>query len=239
MMPRTLFARWLGTGVDSEFTSRFRQFGRSTFDLLTDIVFPPTCAGCGSLGDWLCARCIEKLGQIDLLHEPYFRTIEGSSARLTARFTYADPVRRAIHLLKYSGERARAIWFAEQIVPLLEFLRLDHAVLEPIPLTPARERSRGFNQSREISLHLENLVGVPVGGGLSRIRETRPQVELNGHERIINVRGAFEASSQVAGMHVILLDDVVTTGSTMRECAAACYTAGAASVVGVAVASGA
>ena len=217
-----------------EIAAHLRGLGAAGIELVTEIVFPPTCAGCNCSGSWFCALCVERLVELDRS-----RAIPGAPPiELQARYAYVEPLRRAIHLLKYERQRARAAWFAQQLAPLVQVVGLAEAVLEPVPLSARRERERGFNQSREIARHVADLTGIPLGKHLRRVRDTRPQVELNGLERIINVRGAFEADAACAGRQVILIDDVITTGATMRECAAAGYAAGAADVVGLAVATG-
>ena len=206
--------------------------------LLARVVFPPTCAGCNVAGSWLCDRC--RVSLVDLRVEPGNERSDssGMDGPIMARYLYEEPVRRAIHLLKYDGQRSRARWFAAELLPLLEAISADESVLQPVPLSPARLKSRGFNQSREICLSLASMSGLQVINGIERIRDTRPQVELRGEDRIVNVRGAFRASRSVAGRDVILVDDVVTTGATMGECTRACYAAGAARVSGLAVATG-
>lgn len=227
-----------GTVVEYGIASRLRHLGQATVNVVIEIIFPPTCGGCGSLGGWFCDRCAADLVELDLAHLEAARRSDDVGFRPVARYLYADPVRRAIHLLKYQGQHARAIWFAEQLEPLLYQVALPGATLLPVPLTPKRERARGFNQSAEIVRHLSSVSDFPMGEGLRRIRDTRPQVELAREDRVSNVRGAFKADNRVVGRHVIVIDDVVTTGSTLRECADACLQAGAASVIGLAVASG-
>ena len=89
-----------------------------------------------------------------------------------------------------------------------------------MPLHPARLRARGFNQSLEIARPLGRALGIPVApDGLIRTRATPPQAELPLKERARNVRGAFEYRGELAGQRVLLVDDVMTTGSTLREAA--------------------
>ena len=217
-----------------EIAAHLRGLGTAGLELVTEFVFPPTCAGCNCSGTWFCPMCQERLVELD-----QFRSgLSDHQMQLQARFLYVEPLRRAIHLLKYERQRARGAWFADQLLPLLHELGPMEAVLEPVPLTSRRERERGFNQSREIARHLAERTRIPVGNSLCRIRETRPQVELNGLERIANVRGAFVAEHELSGKQVILIDDVITTGATLRECAAASFEAGASEVIGLAVATG-
>jgi ComF family protein len=109
--------------------------------------------------------------------------------------------------------------------------RLDLAM--PVPLHKKRLRSRGFNQALILAHGISERFSVPLlYDTLVRLRSTRPQVELSGHERVENVRGAFclLRPSEVRDKRVLLVDDVFTTGATMNECAKVLKDAGARSV---------
>jgi ComF family protein len=98
----------------------------------------------------------------------------------------------------------------------------------PVPLSRARERSRGFNQARELARHLR----LPVLEALARVRETAPQADLPAAKRTANVRGAFALvpGLDINGLVLVLVDDVSTTGSTLNACAAVLLDGGAKEV---------
>ena len=101
-------------------------------------------------------------------------------------------------------------------------------VIVPVPLHRARERERGFNQAALLARRIGRRLAVPTRPRwLARIRPTRPQSELSAGERRANVRGAFRASRRVAGRHVLVVDDILTTGATVDACARALRDAGA------------
>lgn len=102
-------------------------------------------------------------------------------------------------------------------------------MLVPVPLHPRRLMRRGFNQSREIARLLSSRHGLPIDQKcLLRVRRTTPQMELRREERVENIRGAFEADgARVAAKCVLLVDDIMTTGSTLEECARILRSAGA------------
>jgi competence protein ComFC len=104
--------------------------------------------------------------------------------------------------------------------------------LIPVPLHPTRLRQRGFNQSLLLARQVGGLTGVEVKESLIRTRRTDAQVNLGAEQRMANVAGAFAVHPQipVAGLSVVLIDDVVTTGSTLSSCAEALINAGASSV---------
>lgn len=153
-------------------------------------------------------------------------------ARAAAR--YEGPLRDAIHAFKFEGRRALARPLAELVLEQCGVgLGADVDALVPVPLGRVRERERGFNQARLIAERLAAGVGCRVEPRwLTRVRPTASQSDLGADERRANVRGAFAATVGVAGRHVILIDDVLTTGATAAECCRA-LRAGGARTVGV------
>jgi ComF family protein len=150
---------------------------------------------------------------------------------------YDGVVRDAIHAFKFRGKRALARPLAALIGEQWPPLAGDVAALVPVPLGRPRHRERGFNQAALLAEHLAPGLGVAVRPRwLARVRDTLPQSELGAAERHANVRGAFAARAEVAGRHVVVVDDVLTTGATAAECARALRAAGAARVGVVAVA---
>jgi ComF family protein len=139
-----------------------------------------------------------------------------------------------VHALKYGAWRAVAPAMAGRMARL-DWPRdvvEERAALIPVPLAPARERERGFNQSRLLAAALAERWSVPLGADwLVRTRATRTQTRLTPGERLRNVAGAFRAvpvaRRELRGAHVVLVDDVVTTAATMNACAAALVDAGA------------
>jgi len=119
-------------------------------------------------------------------------------------------------------------------------IRLDClTAVVPVPLSREQRRRRGFNQSERLAVELARRLALPVCTlMLQRVRDTRPQVRLSASERARNVRGAFQAAGrdQVADQVVLLVDDVLTTGATLNECARVLKRAGAADVYGITMA---
>jgi ComF family protein len=113
-------------------------------------------------------------------------------------------------------------------------------VLVPVPLHPAKRAARGFDQAFLLGEWVSNRWGIPLARPLTRIREHPAQATLDAARRRVNVRGAFRCVDPraVAGRPVLLLDDVVTTGSTMLEAAAPLEGAGAAWILGLSAARG-
>ncbi|WP_153145583.1 ComF family protein [Dechloromonas sp. H13] len=184
----------------------------------TDLPIPPdaTCPQCGvetTLGE-RCGACLKD--------PPAFN-------RTIALFRYEFPVDRLIQALKYGHQLPLANWFGQGLSE--KIVATEHDLLLPLPLHPSRLASRGFNQAVEIARTISRLRNIPISvDHLTRIRATSPQAALPLKERPRNVRGAFECSADLGGRRVLLVDDVMTSGSTLRECARILKMHGAAEV---------
>jgi ComF family protein len=183
----------------------------------------PRCPRCGigfvspSERDHLCSGC--------LTEEPYF-------ARARAVCLYEGLIVETICRFKYGGvtrlARPLGSFLTEYRDP--EFPFTDFDLILPVPLHSQRLRERGFNQSLLLARRFSRKHSLPLNfTALQRSRSTRPQTELSGAERRTNVRGAFliQEPEAVAGRRVLLVDDVFTTGATVRECARVLIRAGA------------
>jgi ComF family protein len=224
---------------------------------LLDLLFPPRCQVCGTPDEFpLCGACADSFEVIRRpvcercgkpLRGPADLAFTCIPCRERKRYPvecvrafgiYDGRLREAIHGLKYDGKLALAQPLGEMLAgPISDDPRLRAAdVLVPVPLHPRRERQRGFNQAEEVARIAAPRVGVPVRRLLLRQRDTQAQTDLDESERRTNVRDAFVARGEVQGLRVLLIDDVVTTGSTLAECARALRGAGASTVCAAAVA---
>lgn len=163
---------------------------------------------------------------------------------LTSVLAYQGVVRRVITKLKYKWVRDVVEEVVEVVVSLGDYEAVEGKewVVVPVPLSGPRERERGFNQASEIGKRWARALGWKYGEWLVRRRNTRPQVGLSAKDRQVNVRDAFGLAKGVdkamlAGKEVMLVDDVWTTGATMRECAKVLKMSGARVVWGMVVAS--
>ena len=152
-----------------------------------------------------------------------------------AAFSYAFPIDRLIHSLKYQGRLALAEWCADAILARRELpnsgvsSRPDRLIA--LPLAIDRQRERGYNQAQEIARVISARTGIQLlPHGLSRVRATPPQAALPWTERAKNVRGAFSCELDLLGLTVALVDDVMTTGASLTEAARVLKASGAASV---------
>jgi len=180
---------------------------------------PPLCDRCGdSLPTWraistalaCCARCRRTAPAVD---------------RARSVGAYDGALRAVIHALKYDGRRTLARPLAEMMRVRAADVLADVACVVPVPLHPSRRRHRGFNQASDLARH----IGLPVSHALRRTRDTATQTGLSAARRHRNVGNAFAptgAARQVAGLTVVLIDDVSTTGATLDACARALKDAG-------------
>jgi len=147
---------------------------------------------------------------------------------------YDGPIREAIHALKYEGKSFLAkplVGLLNRAYPFMDYGSYD--LLVPVPLHPKRLRERGFNQALVLARAIGRREGVPCTGFvLRKTRPSAPQIHLSPEERQKNVKGSFAVAdpAKVRGKRVLLIDDVMTTGSTVNECARELSKAGAARV---------
>ena len=141
-------------------------------------------------------------------------------------------LRDAIHSFKYRNYRAAAPGLASLLAEYWRDNPLPGDVLAPVPLHHRKLRERGYNQASLLAKEVGKLVDLPVADKLlSRVRNSRPQASsATAGQRTANTAGAFSCRGSAAGLNCILVDDVCTTGSTLRACAAALKEAGASSV---------
>jgi ComF family protein len=224
---------------------------------LIDFFFPPKCLFCGeTLGEFPdhhpCSLCFSKikffshprcpccgLGFGDTPGEDHLcsqcLTEERHFTKARAIGPYEGLMAEAIHRFKYRGASRLAkplgTFLAEYKDP--EFPFSDFDLILSVPLHPRRLRQRGFNQSLLLARCVSRAHSIPLDfTSLQRTRHTEPQTQLSGSERQKNIRGAFEVRrlEAIAEKHILLIDDVFTTGSTVQECAKVLLKAGAEQV---------
>ena len=207
--------------------------------------------------DILCTRCGDALGMESARFAAGMGVTECSLCRMAppeferavAFGTYDNEMREMLHLLKFGGERRMAEHvlgerLAAAVLKLEGGMAQDGAAVDvliiPVPLFPARERQRGFNQARLLAeaaikslkkLRPEWRLRV-LPGAMQRVRDTRALFTLNPSQRRRNLSGAFRIAEKeaVRGREVLLIDDIMTTGATARECARVLKRAGAEKV---------
>jgi ComF family protein len=193
------------------------MFWTRALNPLLDAVAPRRCAGCTQPGFALCPVCVAALRA-----EP--RCADGDG--IQAAYRYAGAVAAAVQSAKYGDARTALRQCCEEAAPRIR-LR-PSSLLVPVPLGPKRSRQRGFNQAAVLAQALAEKWGCGVDDRLVRTRDTRPQVGQPRSDREANLVGAFQwIGPDLAARAVVVVDDVCTTGSTIKAAAAALKRAGA------------
>lgn len=209
---------------------------------LNALLFPETCAAClnrpGSGRTFFCDRCGRSLSSPDPERLqalcPLFAT--GIAQLWALWYTEPDgPARRAIHAVKYRYAPDLAAWMGARAASLIPEGAAFDAVV-PVPLHRVRQRERGFNQAEQVATGVSRTLGVPLMAGLSRVVAGHSQTTRSSLRRRDLHKGTFAPRASVRGSRVLLVDDVVTTGTTMNTAARVLLEAGAGEVCGLSVA---
>ena len=233
---------------------------------LAAIVFPAPCRVCGATLTNasrvpICEACLASFIEIaepmcQCCGRPFISPVAAQAIQPLCRLCraeeyaferarsyaiYNDPLVSAITLLKYEQVTRLGDWFAARLAGVVakvgNHFRAD--VVVPVPLHPARQRERGYNQAELIARPLARRLGLKLGPYLLMRTKPRPaQLLLSRKQRWESVRGAYaiRAGVRVDKLRVLLVDDVLTTGATLDACSRALLSAGAAAVLGVTVA---
>lgn len=205
----------------------FEHLTRRTLDVL----IPPRCIGCNTREIWLCGQCRSNLSG---LTEPLCTVCSRPSTPskvcgecyrhpppyevLRAPWSHTGLARELVHALKFQGQRHLARLIASEMYLLVD-PSID--VIVPVPLHRDRFNDRGYNQSELLARELGAQLACRVDNKmLIRTRATVPQSGLDRADRLVNVRGAFSFNRRRdSDRHILLVDDVTTTGATIAACA--------------------
>lgn len=222
---------------------------------IIDLLFPPHCVACRRPNAWLCADCLQA---IEIIQPPVCQRCglplgevqradpSGSTCKkcqkaplqvdgLLAYGFHGGPLRQAIREFKYADLRSLAGPLGQLMAEgwmTLAPQDLQPDVIVPVPLHPSRQRQRGYNQAALLAQELGSSLRRPViEDVLVRIKATAPQVDLDAQERRVNVRNAFRCTdTSLSGKHVLLIDDVCTTGATLESACVALRETGTLSI---------
>ncbi len=222
---------------------------------LLDLIFPKKCVSCKKLGSYLCEKCFVYLSfdakslclvcdkpTYNGLTHPFCRnkyTIDGCFSALS----YNHTAKKLIYSFKYKPYLTDlkdfiSELFYESLIQKEEFMKLmadDLWLIVPVPLSESKFRKRGYNQAEILARKLAEKFSLEEKDLLKRIKETKTQVKLRKKERAENIKGSFILKNEIAGS-VFLVDDVVTTGSTLLEAAKILKKKGAKRVIGLTLA---
>ncbi len=218
---------------------------------IQDWLLPRLCPACGGnteAGEILCAGCVQTLPRsgpaCPRCATPYDHPVLAHECgtcqqhppaydRCVALFHYGPPIDHFVRRLKFHRELSIATVLGEWLAERLQDTAPLPDVILPIPLHATRLRERGYNQALEIAKPVAQQLGAPINRhALLRLHATAAQSDLPLEDRRRNVRGAFavRAGNDLAGLHVALVDDVMTSGSTVQAAARCLRQAGASEI---------
>lgn len=181
----------------------------------------------------MCRDCLKKLHLVP--RPPVFPGTNSIDYVISPLF-YEGKIRDVILRLKFRGDRAFADVLAFLLCSLLNDISGlgEFDIVVPAPLSKKRLNERGFNQAALLAKPFSDCFKLEYRGDiLLKIKETKRQSRLMSSERVTNVRGAFSASEDVRDKHIIIVDDIFTTGNTLEACALALKESGAKNIVGI------
>ncbi len=224
---------------------------RKLKDIILDLIFPARCLSCGAIGGFVCQKCSKEVIRKRDQGCPFCRqSMSGgrtchrcrSHHKLTGALCYGymkdETLKSVIHGYKYDGVSAAGEEIANYLVELLERESINFEVVSFAPISRERYRQRGYNQAEILARVIARHFGKPLYTGLKKVKHTSSQVGLHRRERLQNIKGSMQASNSnpIIGKKVLVVDDVLTTGATLDECARTLRAAGARQVWGVVVA---
>lgn len=208
---------------------------REWLDCIINLFYPRVCAACGDAllkdEETICLKCRYLLPKTGYEMNPNNPLAQGFYGRVnfhavTACFFFAKQgkVQHLIHELKYKGNWEAGVFLGQQLGETIKnaplFQGIDYLV--PVPLHPKREKKRGYNQSMMIARGISEATGIPIGDKyLIRVVNTATQTKKSKEERFQNVKDIFQVchTEELQGKHILLIDDVLTTGATLESCA--------------------
>jgi len=210
---------------------------------LADFFYPPSCLICENACDGekaVCSSCHAMISDAALAFDPPRRSMN-TIDDIVVLLPYDLNCRKLVHAFKYHGLPSVATMAGNLMArkALLRLASFSDAPLVPVPLHPEKLRQRGYNQCLRIAEGFSSFSGHVIREDLiERVVYTGTQTALDAAERKQNVRGAFRfiGETSLAGKPVILLDDVMTTGSTLEECAGTLKKAGAGNIAACVIA---
>ena len=201
---------------------------------ILNLFYPRVCAACGEPllkdEDTVCLKCRHTLPRTSYEHNPdnpvaqsFYGRVHLHAATSCFFFAKSGKVQHLIHQLKYKGNKEAGVFLGQQIGESIKneplFQGIDYII--PVPLHPKREKQRGYNQSMVIALGIHEETGIAVADKyLVRAVYTTTQTHKTAEERFKNVQNIFEVrfADELKGKHVLLVDDVLTTGATLEAC---------------------
>ena len=193
---------------------------------LLNMLFPNVCPFCDQIINFdndtgFCCSCANKISPVT--NTRFIPISDNSYVTCISSFEYKGAVRDAIHRFKFKGKRNYRFMFGRSLFKT--FMKYNHDNIKPfdvvtfVPFSKKQKRSRNYNQSYLLAKSFAQNLSLPCKPLLLKTRDNKVQHELNASQRSQNVKGVYKVSkiSSVSGKNIILCDDIVTTGCTLKE----------------------
>ena len=216
-----------------------------------DFIYPPQCIQCRKIGYRICPTCWQQRIYFseeicDICGSPLRKnsrcekcvTTSQSPDKIRSLGPYRGILRNYILAMKFKRDLGLPELILPDLVALMERSNFSFDYLIPVPLSKKRLKQRGYNQVAVWGVPLGKMIGSPLNTTiLTQNKETTSQVSLSADERWKNIHGAFSVNTdQIRGKNIVILDDVITTGATLNECARVLRKAGARKIFALTIA---
>ena len=211
-----------------------------TLDDLLELLYPSHVACCVCEKEahfneppYICEQCSKDIHFINGQR----KVMVGSREMIVYyAFDYEGKIKQLIHDLKYNGKRYKAKSLSVYLKKIIELNKLEYDIITPVPLHPNRQKQRGYNQCSVLLKAMDSDYTNKYKEILIRTRDTKMQALIPAEERHTNLLGAFEIKEDCKAKNIVLVDDIITTGATMKENCEILYNNGANNVIGLTIA---
>ena len=205
--------------------SKANKIIRYIFSSFLDVIYPyeNKCSVCGAenfIG--LCSCCKSKIK----------RSLDNEDKEILTYGFYGGPLKQLVLNFKYHKDFTAGKVLSEFLIELINDNKINSDYICYVPMNKKDIKKRGYNQCEIIAKNISEIVNIPVIKGIKKVKATKTQKTLDRRERLLNVKGAFEANEKlVKNKTILLIDDVITTGDTVLECKKKLKKAGANQII--------
>lgn len=193
-------------------------------DVFLSFIYPNKCVFCEEViakHDLICDCCFETI-KVDVSLRPLLEFKNGKIIYCVSPFKYASKVREAVCRFKFYGYRNYAEFFSNVIEKEINknILNIKFDFVSAVPLSSKRQSKRGYNQAEWLAKALSKKLNIPYKETLIKIKDNFPQHELPLNQRMQNIKGVYKPKDKeiIKGKNILLCDDIITTGNTLKEC---------------------
>lgn len=215
---------------------------KAVFSALVDLIFPPHCVFCGKIilsGTRVCEKCSHEISCINAVKCIYIPSA-GETILCAVPYRYEDKIRQSIINFKFYGQKQFGNFYAEKMAGHISksFSQLHFDVVTSVPISAKRRKHRGYNQSELLARAAAKLLNLPYYEYLIKTADNKEQHKLSEKQRQKNVKGVYQPINEdkIVGKNILLIDDIVTTGATLRECATVLFQSGVGVIACAAIA---